>query len=47
LSEIAFIFTTGMAGVFLSMAMLYGSIRLTALVTDRLESSKEDKKKND
>jgi len=46
LSEIVFIFTAGMAGVFLSMGLLYGSIRLTGLAADRLENSKKDKKKD-
>lgn len=45
MSEIVFIFTAGLGGVFLSMALLYGSIRLTTLVTKGLDKSKEEKKK--
>ncbi|QTA78883.1 Uncharacterized protein dnl_11280 [Desulfonema limicola] len=47
MSEITFIFTAGMTGVFLSMAVLYCSIRLTTLASESLDGSKEDNKKND
>lgn len=45
MSEILFIFIVGLSGVFLSMAVLFGSIRFTALVIDALETKEE--KKND
>ena len=36
------VFLAGLGGVFVGMALLYTSIRVTALVTDRLARSKEN-----
>jgi hypothetical protein len=37
------IFISGLGGVFLGMALLYASIRITSLVTGRLDIKKEEK----
>jgi hypothetical protein len=42
-SEVLFIFAVGISGVFICMAMLYSSIRFTALVIDNLVNKKEEK----
>ncbi len=41
MSQILFVFTAGLMGVFLSMAVLYGSMRFTALVIDSLAEKTE------
>ncbi|MEE4356637.1 MAG: hypothetical protein V2I97_09210 [Desulfococcaceae bacterium] len=39
MSEVLFIFTAGLGGVFLSMTLLYASMRFTALILKKTSSS--------
>lgn len=41
MSQVLLVFTAGLLGVFLSMGVLYGSIRITALVIDALTEKAE------
>ncbi len=40
MSEVLFIFTAGLGGVFVSMALLYASMRFTALILEKTNSAK-------
>ena len=41
MEEVITIFISGLSGVFVAMAVLYGAIRLTSLVTDKIGERKE------
>lgn len=41
MSQVLLVFAAGLLGVFLSMAVLYGSMRFTALVIDTLAEKTE------
>jgi Na+-transporting methylmalonyl-CoA/oxaloacetate decarboxylase gamma subunit len=41
MEEAITIFVSGLAGVFVAMAVLYGAIRLTSRVTDKIGGRKE------
>ncbi|MFO7749599.1 MAG: hypothetical protein R6V54_05850 [Desulfobacteraceae bacterium] len=40
------IFIAGIVGVFCGMILLYGSVKVTAKVTDKILAAKEEKKAN-
>lgn len=42
MSNVMFIFAAGLAGVFLVMALLYGSVKLTALFTGLITDRPSD-----
>jgi len=38
------IFISGISGVFIGMSLLYFTVKMTSLITDKIEAGREDKK---